>query len=233
MKRGETFNDDSLHAWPIVAVSSGVVSLQHLLENGRKTIAALFMCGDIIDLRSASHKNRGNLISLKPSEVCRLSPTVFERIVTNNPNAHKIVWSNLREQVNRSINHSVDLAKKQAMEKLASFIFECKHQQSSLITKNKSVTIPVRRIDLAEYIGMQPSLLSMGYLCKHTTRNSTDLLLLFDLDYQPISNTGKIVLRAACLYRTTFGQTRLYTLNRHTSARCNMLIMRCNFGCRG
>lgn len=160
MKRSETFNDESLSIWPIVAVSSGVISLQHILEDGRKTIAALFMTGDIIDLRNASHKNRGNLISLKKSEVCRLSPVVFERIVTQNPDAQKVVWSNLREQVNRAIDHSVDLAKKQAMEKLASFIFECKHRQSSLIAKKQTVTIPVRRIDLAEYVGMQPETLS-------------------------------------------------------------------------
>ena len=160
MKRGDTFNDDSLHLWPIVAVSSGVVSLQHLLEDGRKTIAALFMCGDIIDLRRGSHKNRGNLIALKTAEVCRLSPAMFEDIVAQNPDAQKIAWSNLREQMNRSIDHSVDLAKKQALEKLASFVFECKHRQSPQFDKKQTVTIPVRRIDLAEYIGMQPETVS-------------------------------------------------------------------------
>lgn len=159
MKRGDTFTDEALMQWPIVAMSSGVLSLQHLLEDGRKSIAALFMRGDIIDLRSISHRNRGNLISLAKSDVCRLSPRVFEKIVETNINAQKIVWENLREQTFRAIDHSVDLAKKQALEKLASFIFECSHHTHP--SKDKSVVhIPIRRVDLAEYIGMQPETVS-------------------------------------------------------------------------
>jgi CRP-like cAMP-binding protein len=145
--------------WPIIAVTSGVISIQHLLEDGRKTIAAFFMRGDIIDLRGASSQSKGQLIALNNAKVCRLSPEAFEHITETNINAQRIVWNNLREQNYRAIEHSADLAKKLALEKLASFIFECRRRQVSNV-QTSSVTIPVRRIDLAEYLGMQPETVS-------------------------------------------------------------------------
>lgn len=160
MKRGDTLSDDALLQWPIIAVSSGVLSLQHLLVDGRKSIAALYMQGDIIDLRGISNRNRCSLISLGKSEICRLSPEVFEQIVTINPAAQKCVWTNLREQTFRAIDHSVDLSKKQALEKLASFIIECNYREFKNAKGKVIANIPIRRVDLAEYIGVQPETVS-------------------------------------------------------------------------
>lgn len=165
LKRGEAIDGHHLLAWPIVAISSGVISMQHLLEDGRKTIAALFMQGDIIDMRGISSRNRSHLIALNKSNICRLSPDVFESIVETNREAQHIVWNNLRSQTHRAIDHSADLAKKQALEKLASFIFECRHRgtKTNKTKENVLVDIPVRRIDLAEYLGMQPETVSRSF----------------------------------------------------------------------
>jgi len=140
-------------------VTTGVISMQHLLEDGRKTIAAFFMQGDIIDLRGIADRHRGQLVALGKTKICRLLPEVFNDIFDKNPNAQRIVWDNLREQTYRAIDHSADLAKKHALEKLASFIFEGRRRQIVSIAENL-VTIPVRRVDLAEYLGMQPETVS-------------------------------------------------------------------------
>jgi len=159
MKRGDTLKAKALETWPIVAIDGGVLSMQHLLQDGRKTIAALFMRGDIIDLRDISNRNRGALIALGNVSLCRLSTQVFERIMEKNVMAQKVIWENLRDQAFRAIDHSGDIAKKQALEKLASFIFECRNRQENF-SKSEIVDIPVRRIDLAEYLGMQPETVS-------------------------------------------------------------------------
>jgi len=159
MKRGDTLENEALSHWPIVAIDSGVLSMQHLLQDGRKTIAALFMRGDIIDLRNISNRNRGALIALGKVEICRLSPKVFEQVMEHNPGAQKVIWENLRDQAFRAMDHSGDIAKKQALEKLASFVFECRNRQVGY-GEGDLVEIPVRRIDLAEYLGMQPETVS-------------------------------------------------------------------------
>ena len=159
LKRGESIETEELLTWPVLAISSGVISLQHLLEDGRKTIAAFFMQGDIIDMRGLNNRNRGHLIALNKVNLCRLSPAVFESIVETNPDAQRVAWNNMRKQTYRAIDHSSDLAKKHALEKLVSFIFECKRRQAATVSKDM-VIIPVRRVDLAEYLGMQPETVS-------------------------------------------------------------------------
>lgn len=159
LKRGQSIESEELMTWPVISITSGVIGMQHLLEDGRKTIAAIFMPGDIIDMRGISNRNRGNLIALNKTSVCRLSPKAFEDIVDTNADALRLVWGNLRKQTYRAMEHSADLAKKQALEKLASFIFECRHRQPKG-SDDDTVIIPVRRIDLAEYLGMQPETVS-------------------------------------------------------------------------
>jgi len=159
MRRGGSLEGQHLDRWPIVSIVSGVLSMQHLLRDGRKTISAFFMRGDIIDMRNFSNRNSGALIALGKVNLCRLAPSVFEQIMAKNSNAQEVIWENLRDQAFRAMDHSSDIAKKQALEKLASFIFECLHRQE-IFGKTGIVEIPVRRIDLAEYLGMQPETVS-------------------------------------------------------------------------
>jgi CRP/FNR family transcriptional regulator, anaerobic regulatory protein len=162
-KRGQTLDGLMLRTWPILAISSGVVAIKHLLDDGRSTIAAFFMEGDIIDLRRRSKRMRGSLIALTKTELCRLSPEVFENIIAINPDARRIAWGNLREQTIRSMDHSVDLGKKQVLEKLASFVFECRQRQPNGSSPGLIVSIPLRRCDVAEYLGLQPETVSRGF----------------------------------------------------------------------
>lgn len=163
LKRGQMLDGSMLRTWPIVAVSAGVVGIKHLLDDGRSTIAAFFMEGDIVDLRRRSNKMRGSLVALTRSKLCGLSPEVFEEIVAANPDAQRLAWENLREQTNRAMDHSADVGKKQVLEKLASFVFECRQRQSKGEFPDQIVGIPIRRCDVAEYLGLQPETVSRGF----------------------------------------------------------------------
>lgn len=159
IRRDEAIPEQTQKLHPIIAISSGVLSLQHLLHDGRKTIAALLMRGDILDLRNSSQNQLGALIALNTVTFCRLSQTVFDASIANNSSARTLAWKNVTSQTFRAINHAADLAKKQALEKLASFIFECRNRDARMPGKDH-VQIPIRRRDLAEYLGMQPETVS-------------------------------------------------------------------------
>ncbi len=159
IKRGTQIWDHVLESWPILAVESGVVSLQQILSDGRRTISAFFMRGDIIDLRNRANRKLGALVALSETKVCRLSEESFVGIVHTNAKARVLVWENLRDQAFRAIAHSSDLAKKSSREKLAAFIFEF-DRRAAPTHRHNVVEIPVRRRDLAEYLGMQPETVS-------------------------------------------------------------------------
>lgn len=182
-KRGQTIHDDLIARWPIFVIESGVMSLQHLLNDGRKTIAAFYTRGDVVDMRNSSNRKVGHLVALSKLKVCKLSPRIFENIVHSNPRARTVIWDSLRDQAFRSIDHSSDLAKKQALEKLASFIFECRHRNPGKYKKDH-VEIPVRRLDLAEYLGMQPETVSRCYKILEDQKiiKVSDLSLIHILD---------------------------------------------------
>ncbi len=163
LKRGEALGDSMIRTWPILAISGGVVGIKHLLDDGRSTIAAFFMEGDIIDLRRRGNRMRGSLVALAKAEMCRLSPEIFEEILAVNPDAHRIAWENLREQTNRAMDHSADIGKKQVLEKLASFVFECRQRRPPSKLQGQVVGIPIRRCDMAEYLGLQPESVSRGF----------------------------------------------------------------------
>jgi CRP-like cAMP-binding protein len=166
LKRGQALDGSMgpMHrSLPILAVCGGVVGIKHLLDDGRSTIAAFFMEGDIVDLRRRSDRIRGSLVALTRSELRELSPDVFEDVIAANPDAQRVAWENLREQTNRAMDHSADLGKKQALEKLASFVFECRQRQSKDKNPGWIVAIPIRRCDVAEYLGLQPETVSRGF----------------------------------------------------------------------
>ncbi len=161
-QRDQAIDADTFEEFPILAITSGVLGLQHLLFDGRKTIAALFMRGDILDLRKSGNKRLGVLVGLSKVTLCRLPPQVFEKCLANNPDARNQVWQNLTDQAFRAIDHAADLANKQALEKLASFILECRSRNPRKSRKGQ-VHIPIRRRDLAEYLGMQPETVSRSF----------------------------------------------------------------------
>jgi CRP-like cAMP-binding protein len=163
LKRGEALSDSMLKAWPVLAISGGVLGIKHLLDDGRRTIAAFFMEGDIIDLRRRTNRIRGSLVALTKVEICRFSPKAFEEIIASNPDVRQIAWANMREQATRAMDHSADLGKKQALERLASFVFECQFRQADDKLPNQTVRIPIRRCDMAEYLGLQPETVSRGF----------------------------------------------------------------------
>jgi len=195
VKRGETLPEDQLDRWPILTIESGVLSLQHLLHDGRRTIAAFFMRGDLLDLRGTNARNRGNLVALKTTKLCRLSNDVFERILKTNEAARSVAWKCLTDQAFRATSHASDLAKKQALEKLASFIFECRNRTATEHPKDHA-EIPVRRRDLAEYLGMQPETVSRSFkeLEDRNIIRVSDLSILKILDtpaLRRIANGGR------------------------------------------
>lgn len=162
LRRGEQIPAGTIELSPILAVERGELSLQQVLHDGRRSISAFFVCGDIIDLRQADENRFGSLVALSDVTFCNLSPQAFDMIMERNQNAREFVWSNLQNRVYRSLNHISDLANKKAPEKLASFILECRNRLPGRKSSGR-VTIPFRRRDVAEYLGMQPETISRSF----------------------------------------------------------------------
>jgi len=130
------------------------------------------------------------------SDLARTYGLGYDEIIAANPDAQRIAWENLREQINRALDHSADLGKKQALEKLASFIFECQYRQAGNKAPGKTVKIPIRRCDMAEYLGLQPETVSRGFRELQDRkiinfRNSSDIEITRLPSLKRIANGGQ------------------------------------------
>ena len=141
-------------------IVQGAIGLQQLLIDGRKTITAFFTEGDIIDLRRNDGRVRFDLVALMDARVQCIRSEMFESILATNPGAAAVFIEMLRDQAHRAIEHVSDLGKKRALEKLAAFILECRTREHGAGSELAETNIPMRRFNLADYMGLRPETVS-------------------------------------------------------------------------
>ncbi len=158
---GEVFNKR-----PIIIVSHGAIGLQHLLKDGRRTISTIFLSNEVLDVRHF-RKADGRLVCLTPVEVHLMKAEHFEQLKRESSEVRAALAASHYRQCGFTARHCVDLARKSAVEKLASFIFECQNRQ--MIEKGNSICLILKRIDIADYMGLRPETLSRAFasLKKH------------------------------------------------------------------
>ncbi len=160
MPQKAVLDERLLNHWPIIAVLEGAIGIQHILDDGRRSISAFFTTGDILDLRRSDDRRQVSLRALTNARICKLGVEAFELVQESNPTARNLITYNLREQAHRSVDHAADLAKKRAIERIASFIFECRNRGVVDTPGSDQIELPMPKCDLAEYLGLQPETLS-------------------------------------------------------------------------
>ncbi len=146
--------------FPIAIISSGAAGLQHFLRDGRRTLSTIFLTGEVLDY-SQMRGSGGSLCRLLPGKARLYDVDVIEHLRFNNPKAWATLMAGKFRCCSLSTNHSVDLARKSAVEKLASFIFECRSRQAEC--RSTLINLILNRIDIADYMGLRPETLSRAF----------------------------------------------------------------------
>ena len=143
----------------IVHLKSGVAGIQHVLSDGRRSISALFVAGDIIDLRHHDIVRNGDFVSLSKTVLNLVSGVGFDRNTELDLPERRAVEDRARRQFDFLSRHCADLGKKTAAEKFSSYLFECCRRQMD-IPKTQDVGLLLQRVDIADYLGVRPETLS-------------------------------------------------------------------------
>ena len=145
-------------------VSDGIVGLAHVLDDGRRSISHLFLPGDIIDFRYCD-KVSGKAVCLSPSQLAMVSAEAFTNLGDNEQRIHEVLGNSLLKHWGFATRHCSDLARKSAIEKLASYIFECRKRYPGKVDKNNggAVHLALRRIDISDYLGLRPETLCRAF----------------------------------------------------------------------
>ena len=157
---GAAVDSGLLASHPVIAVARGTIGLHHILKDGRRTISCFFLAGDIIDWRVLNCRS-GELQCLTGVAAHAFTPDAFDKFKRENRAAGTAIAQLNLLHAGRATGHCVDLARKSAVEKLASFIFECRRRQPA--GPGSVVKLLLRRTDIADYMGLRPETLCRAF----------------------------------------------------------------------
>ncbi|HHI82373.1 MAG TPA: hypothetical protein ENJ99_04395 [Rhizobiales bacterium] len=145
---------------PVLVVKSGAIGLQHMLGDGRQTISVIYFEDEVIDFRYLGRVS-GKLVCILPVTACLYKGDDFDAMKHDNPQFEASQSAGAARQQYYAAQHSVDLARKSAIEKLASFILECRKRQN--LGRALTVSLRLRRTDIADYMGLRVETLSRAF----------------------------------------------------------------------
>ncbi|VAV92708.1 hypothetical protein MNBD_ALPHA08-2226 [hydrothermal vent metagenome] len=145
---------------PILMISKGVIGLQHTLGDGRQTISIVYFAGEVIDFRHLGSVS-GRAICLLPVIVKLFNGEDYDRMQRQDQEFQQEQSAISARQLFYASQHSIDLARKSAVEKLASFILE--NRKRANLGRALTVHLKLRRTDIADYMGLRAETLSRAF----------------------------------------------------------------------
>lgn len=144
----------------VFVVCSGAVGLQHILGDGRRTLSTLYLDGDVVDFGEIDD-TAGTLICLLSVSGYFVADEELDHGKRTDSGFRAALDANHLRQNRFLARHCLDLARKTAVEKLASYIFECRKRQR--LASGHDIHLILMRIDIADYMGLRAETLSRAF----------------------------------------------------------------------
>jgi CRP-like cAMP-binding protein len=143
----------------ILIVLEGLVGAVRGGSPDRSAVTALFLRGDLVDLNATPRDDLDSLVAFRPTRALVFAPEDFDAVAQRNRDLSMAVCASLRRQAFNLREHAAELFTKAPDQRLASFLLWLA-QVSGGEAAGAAFDLPMRRYDLARYLGMQPETLS-------------------------------------------------------------------------
>ena len=154
-------------------VTSGVLRLTRLLEDGRRQVIAFGYPGDVVGF-PADGKHHTDCDALVDT---RLKP--FRRSALENgngdPELHRQLLQAALREISAMQDHFMMLGRKSAVEKVASFLCVLARRVGEASDGKRRVDLPMRRADIADFLG-----LSTETVCRTLTQMRKSGIITID-----------------------------------------------------
>lgn len=143
-------------------VVAGALAVERESADGRRALCTLFHEGNLVDLRRVDRMRQGSLVALTASRFLALDEAACEACTAKHTDIASALTAQLREQFARLRDHATDLAFKTPFERLASVLFEFRRWPGANLPEHgaNTIRIPMRRSDIADYIGVKAETVS-------------------------------------------------------------------------
>lgn len=145
----------------MVAICSGVLGLQHILPDGRRSLTELFMRGDLI----VKHRVPANaqIIALAKTKICCRPMKYLQLEDSLGADLKETYLERLGKQSSQLCIHCADVAMKTPPERLAAFLCEYCDRDATYQDGAEDIHIQLSRSDIASYIASEPETVSRSF----------------------------------------------------------------------
>jgi CRP/FNR family nitrogen fixation transcriptional regulator len=130
-------------------VVRGAVRTYKLLNDGRRQISAFHLAGDIFGLE-AGQEHRFTADAIADSTVLVIKRSTLMALATRDSEIAACLWAQATGDLLRAQDHMLLLGRKNAHERVASFLLEMAERSAG----PQTVELPMSRQDIADYLGL-------------------------------------------------------------------------------
>jgi CRP-like cAMP-binding protein len=141
--------DEATH---IYEVKTGILRLTRVLANGRRQVIAFAMPGDVIGFPNGK-SHHTDCDALQPCEITMHPRTVLDAGAPDPETQQRLLNAALRE-ISAMQDHFMMLARKSALEKVASFLMVLADRIGTPYGNCISIDLAMKRADIADFLGL-------------------------------------------------------------------------------
>lgn len=130
-------------------LTAGSLKLYRLLPDGRRQVAGFARAGDFLGLTGES-EHLYTAEAMEPTDYCRFPRERFEAFLERHAEIGRALYLLARRQLAAARDQTLLLARKNAPERIASFLLTRRDEQGG----GAAVSLPMTRSDIADHLGL-------------------------------------------------------------------------------
>jgi CRP/FNR family transcriptional regulator len=151
---GETIFSEGDLADDVFGLSHGVVRLYKLLPDGRRQILAFALPGEFLGMPFAD-RHTSSADAIGEVALCRFSRSELTKFVQSSPGFMKLMVEFAARELDMAQDQLVLLGNGSAEEKVLMFLVNWHHRLTRVSASSKTVPLPMRRQDIADFLGLK------------------------------------------------------------------------------
>lgn len=152
LKAGSYLYFEGDHVDWLYRVTSGLLRLTRLLEDGRRQVIAFGYPGDIVGFPAGDrhHTDCDALVDARLQPICRSALESGD----GDPELHDMLLKSALREISAMQDHFMMLGRKSAIEKVASFLCVLASRVAEDLDGKRRIDLPMRRADIADFLGL-------------------------------------------------------------------------------
>lgn len=161
-KTGEVLFHQEQSADFVFSIQSGYASMFRITSDGKRQILAFLFPGDFVGFTSEDNYHVG-VNAISALDVCRFERTRLEALIKKHPGMDRKLRFTLTRAMDAAYELMFSLGRKDAIQKVASFIWYVSYRQRKLHRPDNPIHLPMRRADIADFMGLTIETVSRAF----------------------------------------------------------------------